>query len=268
MRSKPVPLTDLHANLTGAIATLDAIGAKLITPEGRALPSDSIKIFDAAVKQRASLEDAIKLLEVRIATKAVLDQLRLEMVRPTPVFRVHGVAVRFPIARLMLFQNVVCSNWALYDTIAPACARICATDKIVNDTKRSPNLLDFGEHENIGARTHRHVRAGYGWNLCLSYQIRNWVVHSGEVDSSLRLFEFSDPSTDGFKIHIDAWNALVNLTKAKFQLAVPDTSVLATLQADGAKSFLDACDEVDKLCSFLLGYSTGALRLQLEILCS
>ncbi len=127
-----MPLTDLHANLTGAIATLDAIGAKLITPQGRALPPESIKIFETAVNQRASLEDAIQLLDVRVTTKAVLDQLRLEMVRPTPVFRVHGVTVRFPIARLMIFQNVVCSNWALYDTIAPACAKICATDRIVN----------------------------------------------------------------------------------------------------------------------------------------
>lgn len=263
-----MPLTDLHTNLTAAIATLDAIGAKLITPEGRALPQDSIKIFDAALMQRASLEDAIKLLDVRTVTKTVLNQLRLEMARPSPVFRVHGVPLRFPIARLMLFQNVVCSNWALYDTIAPACAKICATDRIVIDAKRSPNLLDFGAPENFGARTHRHVRAGYGWNLCLTYQIRNWVVHSGEIDSSLRLFEFSDPSSDGFKIHIDAWNALVNLTRAKFQLAVPDIAVLAALQADAANTFLDACDEVDKLCSFLLGYSTGALKLQLEILCS
>jgi hypothetical protein len=80
-----VSLTDLHANLTGAIATLDAIGAKLITPQARALPSDSIKIFETAVKQRAALEDAIQLLEVRTATKTVLDQLRLEMLQSSPV---------------------------------------------------------------------------------------------------------------------------------------------------------------------------------------
>jgi hypothetical protein len=261
-------LTDLHANLTGAIATLDAIGAKLITPEARGLPRDSIKIFEAAVNQKQYLEDAIKLLDVRLATKTILDQLRLEMVQPTPVFQLHGVTVRFPIARLMLFQNVVCSNWALYDTVAAACGKLCTTDKIANHPKRSPNLLDFGEHENIGAKTHRHLRAGYGWNLCLSYQIRNWVVHSGEVDYSLHLFEFSTPSSDSFKIHINAWNALVNETKNRFKLVVPDTGVLALLQADGAKTFLDACDEIDKLCSFLLGYSTGALKLQLEILCS
>jgi hypothetical protein len=40
------------------------------------------------------------------------------------------------------------------------------------------------------------------------------------------------------------------------------------MRADAAATFLSACEEMDRLSSFIVSWSIGSLRLQIELLCS
>jgi len=216
-----------------------------------------------------SFSNAIQLLQVRLVARRILDSLRTKMTEPSPVFSLYDVEVRFDLARIMLFQNVVCSNWALYDTIAGACGLVCMTDTLAKNPQRFPNLLDFGNNKAVGGHVHDHITAGFGWKMALCYEIRNWVVHAGEAQSALKLFESPHPSTAGFKVADDSWNSLVAESKKRFpNLPNPDPAELITMRADAAATFLSACEEMDRLSSFIVSWSIGSLRLQIELLCS
>ena len=133
-----MPLTDLEAHLRGAMQTLDRVATGLASTAGQQLPSRSKDLFSEAIARRNYFANAIQLLEFRRHAHRAIDEFRALMVQPNPVFRINEVQVDFPVARLMLFQSMVCSNWALYDTIAVGCSRISMTDTAVKKSSEIP----------------------------------------------------------------------------------------------------------------------------------
>ena len=263
-----MPLTDLEAHLRSAMQTLDRIGTGLASTAGQQLPSRNRDLFSEAVARRNYFANALQLLEVRRQGRVAIDAFRPLMLQPNPVFRVNEVQVDFAVARLMLFQSMVSTNWALYDTIAVGCSRICMTDTAVKNPQKSPSLIDFGRGENMGVRMHEHITASFGWNLALSYELRNWVLHSGETKSEFKLFDSQNPSASGLKIDDDAWDFIVNETRKRFMSPVPSATDLTALKGDAVATFLDACSVVDRLSSLVLSWSVGCLELQLQLLTS
>jgi hypothetical protein len=263
-----VPLINLRDHLTHGIATLDEIAVKLNTAPGLQLPVRVQALFEEATKKSEHLSNAVQMLEVREATNGILGAFRQQMRQSAPTYRIHNVDVNFPVARLMLFQNVVCSNWALYDTIAGACGVMCMTDPMLKPNQKPPNFINFGQDKHVAARTHEYVKAIFGWDLSLCYEIRNWVVHSGENDASFKLFRYQHSSIAGFEIENDSWAELVSGAQRRFSMSTPDTVDLTLLKNDSAQTFLDSCLTVDRLASYLISYSVGSLRLQVDLLCS
>ncbi len=114
-----------------------------------------------------------------------------------------GHRLSFNAARHFALVAYQSTTWSIYDRLANVCGRIGGCKGVDGNPRQNPKLCEglLGK-ELLGFGAHDVLRQAYEWPARVSYKVRNWLVHEGYEEGTMRLFA-GDTLQDGFSLHKD-----------------------------------------------------------------
>jgi len=235
------------------------------------LSEESYSFFELSSTLAAQLEHAKALLPVRevALTAAKTFPNQVSAARPDR-FLYNGVEVTFKQGRYLVVQGYITTTWALYDALAKVAGVLCCVDeRSKNNAKpvKLPEDLLRGQ-KFVGARVHDHLKGAYGFPIALSYAIRNWIVHDGHSHNGIELFNSDGPSAAPYEISAAAWTKIEEKVTGEYKAEATHTRLrpFPNVGADLLNGLAICHEEADEAIGFVLAWSTGAARLQANIL--
>jgi hypothetical protein len=255
----------LYQRLDAADELLGRVQVTLGRHPGK-LPPEVESNFVTLVAHRSELSAWRDLIEVRLATAAVLADLE-RIVDSHDSVPLGSRRVKFGHARYAAVVAHLGATWALADRVSAMVGRVLCTPQAGANAASPPQLVSHfvtreSTKKSTAAALYDSVRQSFGWPIGLSYAIRNHFVHDGAQWGGGSFFT-GPTSASAFQITLDAWDRLEMVVEKTYQLdrtyhrlgpAWPATPT------DDLRIVLNITDnEIDDALGVLIGSACGSL---------
>lgn len=165
------------------------------------------------------------------------------------------------------------STWAAYDRLSNCVGRLSGVSDIANHRQQNPKLVEnlIGKNDNVGFGICKHIKNGYSWPICISYGLRNWIVHEGYQRGEVSLFT-GNTSEDKLMMSADAKSLLEE--DSKHAMEVNGGNKYSCLSTD--EDYWRTCDllkilpqyhgEIDTMFSAFIKWSVDSFVGQVQAL--
>jgi len=182
-----------------------------------------------------------------------------------------GTERRFAILRMNYAQSYIGLSWALSDQITAFSGKILCQASLGNHEKIDAKLVAtfITGDENKGeilTPIQKTIRPGFGWPICISYELRNCFLHDGGAVDGTSIFSGTAVET-GFGLNPDAWEKV----KTKAKISEPPAGELPPDWPGSPPSDLrlifSACERsMDEAFGVLLGTGCHLLKVHTALI--
>lgn len=204
----------LEERLRDAKAQLDNTDSTIRRQVGR-VSKEVADRFLEVTSFAGDLGHWIGLIQARRGAREFLAGLE-SLVDPDDLVQFGSGRVHFQHARMIGVQGYLATNWALADRLTGVVSRILCIKDGCDDPNNPPKLASYfvgdKNKSKVAAVLFGSLRQTFGWPICLSYAIRNHLIHDGGRAAGVDLFAGVD-SVSRFELSHDGWAQIQTAAK-------------------------------------------------------